>query len=122
MPGLVVSLQGRKRVYFEKFLVVRLSSLRIHRYRLMKSVGYLLRVPRVDDDASIQALRGTCEFGDDHYTLALLLRRDELIRHLGIKQVRIPGLTGLDERYCLPSSYHHEYLRPGRHHSPHTRQ
>lgn len=85
---LVVSLQGGRKVYFEQLLVVRLSSLCIHRYRLMKGVGHLLRVPRVDDDTSIQALRGTREFGDDHHTLAFLLRRDELVRHLGIKRVR----------------------------------
>ena len=75
----VVSLQEEKCVYLEQLLVVRLSSLCIHRYRLMNSIGHLLRVPRVDDNTSIQALGGTREFGDDHHTLALLLRRDELI-------------------------------------------
>jgi len=63
--------------------VVRLSSLCIHRYRLVDSIGHLLRVPRVDYDASVQALCGARKFRDDHYTLTLLLGRDELIRHLG---------------------------------------
>ena len=76
---LVVSQQGGRCVYFEQLLVVRLSSFCIHRYRLVDSIGHLLRVPRVDDDTSIQALGGTGEFGDDHHALALLLRRDELI-------------------------------------------
>jgi len=63
--------------------MVRLSSLCVHRYCLVNSIGHLLRVPGVDDDTSVQALCGTRKFGDDHHTLALLLRRDELIRDLG---------------------------------------
>ena len=43
----------------EQLLVVRLSGLWVHRHRLIDSISYTLRVPWVDDNTSVQALRGT---------------------------------------------------------------
>lgn len=42
----------------------------------------LLRVPRVDDNAPIQALRRARELGEDHHALARLLARDVFVRDL----------------------------------------
>jgi hypothetical protein len=47
----------------------------------MDGVCELLGVPGVDDQAAVQALCRTSEFGQDHDAVALLLRRDVLVGH-----------------------------------------
>jgi hypothetical protein len=45
----------------------------------MNSIRDLLRVPRVDDDAAVQALRRARELGEDERALARLLARNVLV-------------------------------------------
>lgn len=52
-----------------------------HRYGLVVRTGELLRVPRVHDDAAVQALCGPGELGENQHALAPLLRGNILKRH-----------------------------------------
>ena len=64
-----------------QLLVVELALLIAHGDGVVDRVGQLLRVPRVDDQAAVQALCRARELGEDHDAVALLLCGDVLVGH-----------------------------------------
>lgn len=60
-------------IHLKQLAIILRPRLRIHRHRLMYRIGYLLRVPRIDDNGAIERLSGAGELGEDHDAVAGLL-------------------------------------------------
>ena len=63
-----------------KLAIVGLALVGAHGNRVVDRVGKLLRVPRVDDQTSVQTLSCASELGQNHDAMILALRGNILIR------------------------------------------
>lgn len=61
--------------------MVLCSVLSRHRERSLQTTHQVVRVPWIHLDASLEALSGTCEFGQDQLAMSLLLTHDVFVRN-----------------------------------------
>lgn len=77
-----IDVSKKEETDLEEFTLILLANVWCSRDSFVYGVGDLLTVPGVDDDAPVQALSGTREFGQDHHALTFLLASNVFVRDL----------------------------------------
>lgn len=53
-----------------------------HRHRLVDRIRHLLRIPRIDDERSVERMSGASKLGKDEYSMSVALTCDVLVGNL----------------------------------------